>query len=42
MYHQQVKEKEARARQVLMMRHLGMPDVCSGSEKVITPKEKWV
>jgi hypothetical protein len=42
MYHQHVKEKEAQARQVLMMCHLGMPDVHSGSEKTIPPEEKWV
>jgi hypothetical protein len=42
MYRQHVKEKEARACQVLMMHHLGMPNVSSGSEKIITLEEKWV
>jgi hypothetical protein len=42
MYCQHVKEKEARARHVSMMCHLGMPDVHSGSEKDITLEEKWV
>jgi hypothetical protein len=42
MYRQHVKEKEARARQKLMMRHLGIPDVKSGSEDDITPEENWV
>jgi hypothetical protein len=42
MYHQHVKEKEARAQQVSMVRHLGRPDVHSGSEKDITPENKWV
>jgi hypothetical protein len=36
-YRQHVKEKEARARQVRMMRHLGMTDISGGSEKIITP-----
>jgi hypothetical protein len=42
MYHQHVKEKEARAQQVSMVCHLGRPDVHSGSEKDITPENKWV
>jgi hypothetical protein len=42
MYCQHFKEKEARARQVRMMHHLGMTDISNGSEKIITPEEKWV
>jgi hypothetical protein len=25
-----------------MMHHLGMTDISNGSEKIITPEEKWV
>jgi hypothetical protein len=39
MYRQHVKEKEARACQISMMCHLGMPNVHSGSEKTITTEE---
>jgi hypothetical protein len=42
MYRHHVKEKEARAHQIKMMHHLAMEDVQSGSEKVISPEEKWV
>jgi hypothetical protein len=40
LYRQYVKEKEARAHQIAMMRHLGMTGVKSGSEKDINPEDK--
>jgi hypothetical protein len=39
MYMQHVKEKEARARQLKMMRH-GLTDEKTGSERSITLEEK--
>jgi hypothetical protein len=41
MYRQHVNEKEARSCQKVMMHHLGMTDVKSGSKDNITPEEKW-
>jgi hypothetical protein len=42
MYRQHVKEKEARARQLKMMHHMGLTHEKSGSEKSITLEEKWM
>ena len=41
MYEAHVNEKLARRRQIAMMRHLSM-SVQSGSEKSITPEERWI
>ena len=41
MYEAHVNEKHARRRQIAMMKHLNMP-VQSGSEKSITPEERWI
>jgi hypothetical protein len=42
MYMQHVKDKEARACPLKMMRYLGLIDEKSGSEKSITLEEKWM
>jgi hypothetical protein len=36
-----VAEKMARRRYIELMRHLNVPGVQSGSEKNITPEDKW-
>jgi len=41
MYEAHVNEKLARRRQIAMMKHLNM-QVQSGSEKSITPEERWI
>lgn len=41
MYEAHVNEKLAQRRQISMMRHLNM-SVQSGSEKSITPEERWI
>jgi hypothetical protein len=41
LYEAHVNEKKARRRQIEMMRHLNM-QVDSGSEKSITPEDKWI
>ena len=41
MYEAHVNEKLARRRQIAMMKHVNMP-VQSGSEKSITPEERWI
>ena len=40
-YKAHVNEKLARRRQIAMMKHLNM-QVQSGSEKSITPEERWI
>ena len=41
MYEAHVNEKLARRHQIAMMKHLNM-SVQSGSEKSITPEERWI
>jgi hypothetical protein len=41
LYKAHVAEKMAHRRQIQMMRHCNVPGAESGSEKVITPEDKW-